>query len=105
MHDGIGRITGAVDLDVLAPEPQRLGEHGMAHAPGRGADLAPGSGHGEDNGLGDLIEDDAPALDIAKSAQTEFAQLHLQQIADLVQPVLPFVDPGPRVRDRIGQEP
>ena len=77
----------------------------MAHAPGRGADLAPGSGHREDNGLGDLIEDHPPAPDVAESAQTERAELRLQQIADLVEPVLSFVDPGPRVGAGIRQEP
>ncbi len=77
----------------------------MAHAPGRGADLAPGSRHREDNRLGDLIEDHAPAPDIAKAAQPERAELHFQQIADFVESVLSFVDPCPRVGDRVGQEP
>ncbi len=78
VHRGIGRIAGAVDLEVLAPEPQCLGEHRMAHAPGRGADLAPGAGHREDDGLGDLVEDHPPAPDVAQAAQTERAELRLQ---------------------------
>ena len=39
VHRGIGRIAGPMDLEVPAPEPQGFGEHRMAHAPGRGADL------------------------------------------------------------------
>ena len=77
----------------------------MAHAPGRGADRAPGAGHREDDGLGDLIEDHPPALDIAEPAQAERAELRLQQIANLVEPVLALVDPGPRVGAGIRQEP
>ena len=69
----------------------------MTHAPGRGADLPPGSGHGKDDGLGDLVEDHPPALDIAEPAQAERAKLRLQQIANLVEPVLSRDDPGPRV--------
>ena len=45
------------------------------------------------------------AGDVAKPAQAEHAKLGLQQVAGLVEPGLPLVDPCPRVGDRIGQEP
>ena len=45
---------------------------------------APGSGHGKDDGLGDLVEDHPPAPHIAQAAQAERAELRLQQIANLV---------------------
>jgi hypothetical protein len=56
-------------------------------------------------GLGDLVEDYPPPPDIAEPAQTEPAELRLQQIANLGQPMLALVDPGPRVGAGIGQEP
>ena len=66
---------------------------------------APGSGHREDDGLGDLVEDHPPAPHIAQAAQAERAELRLQEIADLGEPVLSLVDPGPRVGAGIRQEP
>ena len=77
----------------------------MAHPPGRGPDRARNAGHREDNRLGDLIKDHPPAPDIAQTPQPEHAELRLQQIANLVEPVLALVDPGARVRAGIRQEP
>ena len=94
-----------MDLEVLAPKPQRFRKHRIAHAPGRGADLAPNTRHGEYDGLGDLIEDNLTAPDITQPAQAEHAELRLQQMANLIEPVFSLVDPTARIRAGIGQEP
>ena len=94
---GIARSAGAINLDILAPEPQRLGKHRVSHAAGCRPDLPPDAGQREDDRLCYLIEDDPAALDIAESAQTERHQLPTQHIANLIEPVLTFIDPGARV--------